>query len=241
MFVRQVICSVGIAASLASLGEAVAQSFRFNTHAALEMNSLSTGVASSLSDPQDAGNSPNADRLPGRSGLDTSVHMLREPRGNPLWAIPLASLNASRERPIFLPARRPPMPAQARAEPRAEPASPPPVTIAPPRPDLALIGVAVGDSEAIAVFIDRVSGGTVRLRSGESYSGWILHSARGREATLQKERETIVLALPAAATKQGEGSDQPALPAPPPAPARARTGPPPSPGITVPPHFKGVL
>src|SRR5215831_17659551 len=29
-------------------------------------------------------------------------------RGNPLWAVPLADLSATRERPIFSPSRRPP-------------------------------------------------------------------------------------------------------------------------------------
>src|SRR5438045_3679915 len=32
--------------------------------------------------------------------------------GNPLWTIPLASLTATRERPIFTPSRRPPPPVQ---------------------------------------------------------------------------------------------------------------------------------
>src|SRR5436853_7887547 len=36
-----------------------------------------------------------------------------DPTGNPLWAIPLSSLTATRERPIFLPSRRAPAPAVA--------------------------------------------------------------------------------------------------------------------------------
>src|SRR5438105_2534326 len=38
-----------------------------------------------------------------------------DPTGNPLWAIPLSSLTATRERPIFLPSRRAPRPACAPA------------------------------------------------------------------------------------------------------------------------------
>ncbi len=47
------------------------------------------------------------------------------PSGNPLWAIPLSSLTATRERPIFLPSRRAPAPAVA--------ATPQVVTLPPPR------------------------------------------------------------------------------------------------------------
>ena len=36
-----------------------------------------------------------------------------EPSGNPLWAIPLSALTATRERPLFLPSRRAPAPAVA--------------------------------------------------------------------------------------------------------------------------------
>src|SRR6478735_9031959 len=51
-----------------------------------------------------------------------------DPTGNPLWAIPLSSLTATRERPLFLPSRRAPAPAVAGTPavvvappPRAEP------------------------------------------------------------------------------------------------------------------------
>src|SRR4051812_6964105 len=40
-----------------------------------------------------------------------------EPRGNPLWAIPLKSLSVTRERPLFTPLRRVPAPAVAHVEP----------------------------------------------------------------------------------------------------------------------------
>src|SRR5215212_880442 len=39
-----------------------------------------------------------------------------EPRGNPLWGIPLKSLSLTRERPLFTPSRRPPAPAVANVE-----------------------------------------------------------------------------------------------------------------------------
>jgi general secretion pathway protein N len=114
--------------------------------------------------------------------------------GNPLWSIPLSVLTATQERPIFSASRRPP--------PRAV-AGPPiqPVIAAvakpaePERPALALIGAVVGDSDAIAVFLDRTNQKIVRLRSGDTHEGWVLSSVLGREVTLKKAEQTEVLAL----------------------------------------------
>src|SRR5262245_45321462 len=41
--------------------------------------------------------------------------------GNPLWAIPLRQLPATRERPLFTPSRRPPPPVVANARPVPQP------------------------------------------------------------------------------------------------------------------------
>lgn len=118
-----------------------------------------------------------------------------QPRGNPLWTIPLKSLNATRERPIFSPSRRPPTPAIA----GPPPAPPPPPTVRetaePPR--LSLVGaVASQKNDAIAVFVDQTTRDVVRLRVGENHGGWILRSVKPRQAVLEKGRETITLALP---------------------------------------------
>jgi general secretion pathway protein N len=119
------------------------------------------------------------------------------PSGNPLWALPLSMLSATRERPIFLPSRRPPTPIVAT---RFAPASaPPPPPSEPSRPALALVGAVVGESEAIAIFIDQGSRDVVRLKTGQDYGGWVLNSVKGREATLQKGQQTAVFVLPAPA------------------------------------------
>src|SRR5262245_17067534 len=120
-----------------------------------------------------------------------------EPRGNPLWAIPLVSLIATRERPIFLPSRRPLAPPVVAGPPPTAPAPPPPPAAPPERPRLLLVGAVVGDSEAIAILIDQNNQGIVRLRTGENHLGWTLSAVKGREATLQKGQETMQLALPA--------------------------------------------
>ena len=65
--------------------------------------------------------------------------------GNPLWGIPLKSLSATRERPIFLPSRRPPAPAVAAAP--AQPPKPPPPPAEPERPALRLLGIVTGTSD----------------------------------------------------------------------------------------------
>ena len=118
----------------------------------------------------------------------------REPRGNPLWSVPLKNLNATRERPIFLPSRRAPAPAVAGAPPPVVMAPPPPAE--PERPQLVLVGAVSGETEGIAVFIVETTRDIVRVRTGENHAGWVLRSVRGREATLEKDPETAILALP---------------------------------------------
>jgi len=114
--------------------------------------------------------------------------------GNPLWSVPLSVLTATQERPIFSASRRPPP--RAVAGPRIEP-----VAVVPPtpteieHPPLELIGAIVGDRDAIAVFLDRANQAVVRLRTGESHSGWELSSILRREVTLRKADQVEVLAL----------------------------------------------
>ena len=119
----------------------------------------------------------------------------REPRGNPLWGIPLKSLSVTRERPLFLPSRRPPAPAVA-----GPPAAPPVRAAPPPEPDhprLALVGAIAGEHEGIGIFVDERTRDIVRLKTGDNHLGWVLSSVKGREATLRKDSETILLSLPA--------------------------------------------
>jgi general secretion pathway protein N len=122
----------------------------------------------------------------------------RELSGNPLWAIPLKSLVATRERPIFLPSRRAPAPAVANA-PFVEIAKPSiqPTRTEPERPPLTLVGAITGSNEGFAVFVDDTTHDIVRLKTGEGHEGWVLRSVDGREVTLEKGRQSAVLALPA--------------------------------------------
>ena len=116
------------------------------------------------------------------------------PSGNPLWAIPLSVLTATQERPIFSASRRPPQRAVTAPVDRVI-APPPPKAAVPERPSLALIGAVVGESDAIAVFLDQTSQKIVRLHQGESHAGWELNSVQPREVKLRKADRTEVLAL----------------------------------------------
>jgi general secretion pathway protein N len=115
--------------------------------------------------------------------------------GNPLWSVPLSLLTATQERPIFSASRRPPPGAVAgpRIESVVVPVAPPPAEIE--HPALALIGAVVGDRDAIAVFLDQTNQAIVRLRTGETHSGWELSSVLPREVTLKKDDQVEVLVL----------------------------------------------
>ena len=108
---------------------------------------------------------------------------------NPLAATQVGLLTTTHERPLFSASRRPPPPA-------ASAAVPPPVPIAESRrPTLALVGVVAGEDDAFAIFLDEKTKAVVRLKRGESYSGWTLRQVHGREAALERGSESEVIAI----------------------------------------------
>lgn len=150
-------------------------------------------------------NTPSAMDLPPSNVMPAPVDMSpnapqrtvrSDPSGNPLWAIPLSSLTATRDRPLFLPSRRPPAPAVAGTPVVAPvaPMAPPPAE--PEQPPLTLVGAVAGESEGYAVFLDQATNSVIRLKTGQDHSGWVLRAVKGREAILQKDRRTTTLALP---------------------------------------------
>jgi hypothetical protein len=131
------------------------------------------------------------------------------PRGNPLWAVPLSTLSATREHPLFSPSRRPPPPAVV-AAPRAPiVVRPPPKPEEPDHPLLTVVGTVVSESDGIGIFLDQATNGVVRLKIGENHAGWILRSVQGREASFEKDHRTATLALPPPGAQQ---SGQPSIP-----------------------------
>jgi general secretion pathway protein N len=133
--------------------------------------------------------------LGGKKSENAIIEAVRS--GNPLWAVPLSTLSVTRERPIFSPSRRPPPPVVVPPVVVAKPPPPPPPKpVEPERPALVLVGTVANDGEGIGVFLDQTTKIVIRLRTGEGHAGWILLSVRGREATLQNTRNTVILALP---------------------------------------------
>ncbi|MGB6373045.1 MAG: hypothetical protein WBE80_14870 [Methylocella sp.] len=137
--------------------------------------------------------SPNTEQLPG-APKDAGARQ-PPPGGNPLWGIPISALDATRERPIFSASRRPPMPRVVAQ--RVAAAPPPPKPAKPEHPLLDLVGTAIGTAKKVAVVLDRTTKTLVRLHVGEAASGWILRSVDSRTMTVEKNSQTVTVALPA--------------------------------------------
>jgi general secretion pathway protein N len=115
------------------------------------------------------------------------------PVGNPLWAVPLSALSATRDRPIFSPSRRPPPPPVI-----AAPAASPPKPTPPPeadRPPLVLLGTVIGESRRIGVFLEEPTKKLIRLEPGEGHSGWLLRRVDRREVQFEKLHRAATLVL----------------------------------------------
>jgi len=66
----------------------------------------------------------------------------------------------------------------------------------PRKPPFVLLAAITGENNEIALLLEETTKVVVRLRSGESHSGWTLRSVSKREATLQRHQQTATLALP---------------------------------------------
>ncbi len=112
--------------------------------------------------------------------------------GNPVAAIPLASLSATRERPPFSPSRRPPPVA----------ADPPAVEAPAPRPSPShapsLLGTVIGPHDCVAVIVQGAEP-PASLRVGETAWGWKLRAVGPRSATFEGASGTLTLELSSAA------------------------------------------
>jgi len=137
--------------------------------------------------------SPNTEQFP-TAPKDVGARQ-PPPGGNPLWGIPIDALDATRERPVFSASRRPPMPPVVAQRVTAPP--PPPKPAEPEQPLLTLVGTAIGAPKNVAVVLDRTTKTLVRLHVGEAVSGWILRSVDSRKMTVEKNSQTVTVALPA--------------------------------------------
>jgi general secretion pathway protein N len=194
-------------------------------------------IALCLTAPAFGATMPGIDATTGadNGGLDVTRHAMPPPdvtaqsqaapapSANPLWAIPLSALTATRNRPLFTPSRHPPAPIVVNA-PAAPAPPPPPAPAAPQHSNLVLVGTVAGENDSMAVFIDNATRDAVRLRAGEGHAGWVLQSVDRRTATLQKGGQSETLELP----KLGAAQPAPGS-APSPAPVITALPPPPLP------------
>ena len=133
-------------------------------------------------------------------GLDVTRHAMPPPDvtakptaaptvvANPLWAVPLSALTATRTRPLFTPSRRPPAPGVASIPASAPRLPPPPQPAVPQHPNLTLVGTVAGDNESIAVFVDPTTRDMVRLRTGEGHSRLDFTIGRAKGSNIAKGR-----------------------------------------------------
>jgi general secretion pathway protein N len=161
--------------------------------AAIGAFSVNEAIGQTLREMAAGQTSPNTEQPP-TAPKDAGARQ-PAPGGNPLWGIPISALEATRERPIFSASRRPPMPPVVAQRVTAVP--PPPKPAEPEQPLLALVGTAIGKTQNVAVVLDRTTKNLVRLHVGEAASGWILRSVDSRTMTVEKNSQTVTLALPA--------------------------------------------
>jgi hypothetical protein len=122
-----------------------------------------------------------------------AVEDARPRSANPLWAIPLAKLSDTRDRPVFSPSRRPPPSA---VDTRPTPAPPPPRKREVERPPLSLVGTVASDEQGFGIFLDLSTKQPLRLKLGEDYQGWKLRVVRGQQVSMEKDQQITVLTLP---------------------------------------------
>jgi hypothetical protein len=115
---------------------------------------------------------------------------------NPVAALSLEQLSATRERPLFSPSRRPPAPPDAPAPPPQVAEAPPPPPAAPPT--LTLFGIVAGPEGARAIVRTQAGSEVLRLRVGDTVQGWEVSDIARTELVLRlgDRVETVALFAP---------------------------------------------
>lgn len=134
--------------------------------------------------------------LPGDETGQSQSPIQARRSGNPLWAVSLAELSATSERPIFTATRRPQRP-PAKQDP---PTSAPPLTLTQTqadKPALSLLGTVTGADKAagVGIFIDDGNKHAMRLRIGEQHNGWALREVQHSRVVLEKNGAHVALTL----------------------------------------------
>jgi hypothetical protein len=173
---------------------------------ALSLALVATAAAGPIDRP--AGPPPEVGKAPAPAAGGTGVadapdsagaHLTSEreqasPVGNPLWTIPLSTLAATRDRPLFSASRRPPIVAVpfVAPPPQKEALAPPP----PDRPLLTLIGTIVSPKATIAMLQGSNADSVLRLRVGQENDGWRVQGISLRSIVVEKGEQSVELGLP---------------------------------------------
>ena len=124
---------------------------------------------------------------------------------NPLSGVPVSTLTATRDRPLFSASRRP-SPKRDGAAP-APPAADAEVKAAPPvaaeRPAFALTGTIIGDAMRMAIVSRDHPSRATAVREGERAEGWTLQSVGPRAAVFEIDGRAVTLNLPQSAAAAG--------------------------------------
>lgn len=147
--------------------------------------------------PQAAKPQPRVGLRPDQAGVSPTLPAtVAAAAGNPLWSISLATLSATRERPIFSPSRRPP-PRAVVSQPVTTPlVAAPTAAAAPVLPNLQLLGSLSRAGAGVALFAEESTKRLVQLKAGEGYAGWMLSEINGREVVLERDGSKLKMALP---------------------------------------------
>ena len=169
--------------------------------------SAATAVSESSLDDQADGAKPNASVPSIWSEPTTTVVEVTIPpstpgapaaerplSANPLWGTSVKQFSVTRERPIFLPSRRPPAPPPSAIT--VAKVAAPPKPKEPEQPQLSLVGTISGDDAKFGIFIDQATNAVVRLKLGEDFQGWQLRSVQGRGVAFEKNQQSFVVSLP---------------------------------------------
>ena len=111
---------------------------------------------------------------------------------NPVAALALDGLAATRERPLFSPTRRPLPPSPAAVVVAASPPPPPPVA---PPPDLALYGIIEDATGARAIVRPKEDAKVTSLRVSDEVEGWKVASIEPRQLVLSLEDRSVTFTL----------------------------------------------
>jgi general secretion pathway protein N len=113
---------------------------------------------------------------------------------NPISALDLDALSATRELPLFTPSRTPPIVVEA--EPEPEPVIEPEIVeeTADP-PPLELIGIVVTEAEQVVLLMDQSTGEVQRIRPGDDFQGWTVSIIDSRTVELESEGNSQTLTM----------------------------------------------